>query len=392
MLVLGRSVVVALVPTRDGDDTEAVDGVPREPCPVVEAGLPERGPGHAGTRLIVGIDEAGYGPRLGPLCVAACGLVVPASVDPGEPVWALLAPVVARSRAGVDELTVPIADSKQLKLASDTVRRHPLVFLERGVLTWARLTIDAEIDDDASLIGHLGAGEGLFSVPSEHRAHRCPWYAGEPAPMPIAHTHDQLAVIRARLSRALDHAHLRPAGLWCEAASEAVFNAMVAELGPKSRVAFRLVGRLLRRAWAMTPSGSGGAPTLVVVDRQGGRTKYASALAGALPDTAIETLDESGEVSAYLVRDPPGDDRAMRIEFRVRAESSSLPVALASMTAKFVRELAMLRFNRWWSAKVEGLKPTAGYATDAGRWLGDVSAALGGHFDDGTRAHLVRRA
>ena len=45
-----------------------------------------------------------------------------------------------------------------------------------------------------------------------------------------------------------------------------------------------------------------------------------------------------------------------------------LPTALASMTAKYLRELSMRAFNEFWCARVPGLRPTAGYPGDAPRF------------------------
>jgi len=51
-------------------------------------------------------------------------------------------------------------------------------------------------------------------------------------------------------------------------------------------------------------------------------------------------------------------------------------VALGSMLAKYVRELAMTAFNRLWSDRCPGLRPTAGYPVDAARWRRDAAAAI----------------
>jgi hypothetical protein len=51
-------------------------------------------------------------------------------------------------------------------------------------------------------------------------------------------------------------------------------------------------------------------------------------------------------------------------------------VALASMTAKYVRELAMHAFNTFWSERVPGLAATAGYPVDAKRWLAEAADAV----------------
>ena len=42
------------------------------------------------------------------------------------------------------------------------------------------------------------------------------------------------------------------------------------------------------------------------------------------------------------------------------------------MTAKYVRELVMGRFNRYWNNLMPELKPTAGYREDGARWLRDA--------------------
>jgi hypothetical protein len=58
------------------------------------------------------------------------------------------------------------------------------------------------------------------------------------------------------------------------------------------------------------------------------------------------------------------------------------------MLAKYVRELAMARFNRHWCSRLPDLKPTAGYRGDGWRWLRDASPVITRE----ERAALVRIA
>ena len=44
------------------------------------------------------------------------------------------------------------------------------------------------------------------------------------------------------------------------------------------------------------------------------------------------------------------------------------------MTAKYVRELHMVLFNRWWRQHDPELKRTAGYVQDARRFLADTKS------------------
>jgi hypothetical protein len=46
------------------------------------------------------------------------------------------------------------------------------------------------------------------------------------------------------------------------------------------------------------------------------------------------------------------------------------------MAAKYVRELSMQAFNSFWADRLPGLRPTAGYPTDALRWRHDAAAAI----------------
>ena len=52
-----------------------------------------------------------------------------------------------------------------------------------------------------------------------------------------------------------------------------------------------------------------------------------------------------------------------------------LPVALASMVSKYVREVSMKSFNEFWRRQLPELKPTAGYPQDAKRFRADVDFA-----------------
>jgi len=84
-------------------------------------------------------------------------------------------------------------------------------------------------------------------------------------------------------------------------------------------------------------------------------------------------LAETSTASRYaLCR----DDATWELTFTVGADARHLPVALASMLAKYVREVLMEAFNAYWRAAAPSLRPTAGYYTDAQRFLGDIAALL----------------
>src|SRR5262245_61176600 len=88
--------------------------------------------------VMAGIDEAGYGPLLGPLCVGMSVVRLESwnEGDPAPNLWKMLAPRVSRKPR--KNGAIAINDSKQLKLPNDSTAAHPLTHLERAVLTCMR--------------------------------------------------------------------------------------------------------------------------------------------------------------------------------------------------------------------------------------------------------------
>lgn len=106
--------------------------------------------------VMVGIDEAGYGPLLGPLCIGMAALRLE-DWKPGDPapdLWKTLGGSVCRKPG--DKLgRVAVEDSKKLKLPNDSKNRHPLTHLERGVHAFLRC-LGRRPQTDAEVIECLG--------------------------------------------------------------------------------------------------------------------------------------------------------------------------------------------------------------------------------------------
>jgi len=333
--------------------------------------------------LYAGIDEAGYGPTLGPLCIGAAIFAVEA--DPGSDppdLWKTLRSAVCRASARSNGAKVAVDDSKRLKRQGsfdDRSFAHSVELLERGVLSFLHAS-GAEHHDDAALLEAL---RGRVATGPE-------WYrASAPLPLPVASDGAALRLTGGRLARVCASTAVTVRALRCVVLDERVFNARLARTGSKAAVSGGVVSAMLGRLWSMLARSEADREAVVAVDRQGGRTRYEAMLRRRLPDAAIRVVEESPDRSAYeATADGPTGPRRMRVSFQVECERSHLPVALASMTAKYARELMMRRFNAYWGARIAELKPTAGYATDARRWLRDASP----HLSEAERADLVRRA
>ncbi len=173
-----------------------------------------------------------------------------------------------------------------------------------------------------------------------------------------------------------------PSQAWCITSIRSVvvgprrFNAGLEHHGIKSAVHFDAFARLLEPLWVLAADG---VPTLVKSDKHGGRHYYMPGLARCIPDAWIDRGPEGPESSSYTVR-----DRRRRLELRVtpRADADDGLVALASIVSKMVREIWMDIFNAYWQARIPGLRPTAGYYTDALRFRNEIEAAPGVELPD----------
>ncbi len=304
--------------------------------------------------ILIGIDEAGFGPLLGPLVVSATAFRRPQD-RVGECLWATLAESCTRSTARAGHRLV-VGDSKQVYSSA-----LGLAGLERAALTMLRTA-------DRTPETWRGFVEAVAPAMTPQLA-RYPWYAATDFPLPVDAATGQVSLTANAIARALRMQESAFLGAFAEPLLEGDYNDLVRRTGNKSTVLMNCVMKLIHRATETWPD----EPIFVQVDRLGGRSRYREALMTALPDWELSILEESDNCSAYQLIT---GRRACRIEFRVDGDAESFPVALASMFSKYLRELCMKSLNDWWSGRVQGLSPTAGYYTDARRWLGDADAAI----------------
>ena len=297
----------------------------------------------------VGIDEAGYGPNLGPLVMAA---VIAETVEDREPdVWADLAATVSRARGPSDRLWVD--DSKAILKAGK-----------------GRDRLDAAAMATLLAAGHMppstlsrwlaAVGAGTFDD-----IELSPWLDpddGDP-PCPLLGS--------SRGSR-LECDRWRIVAVRAVVVGPARFNADLAATGSKADAHFRAFARLLAPIWAESAT-----PTRARCDKHGGRHFYLGPLSGAFPDAWIDRGEEGPERSVYSMRT---EGKRLDLEFRPRADSADGLVALASIAAKSLREAWMDRFNAFWRRRIPGLRPTAGYPVDAARFrlaIEPIATAMG---------------
>lgn len=326
------------------------------------------------TALMLGLDEAGYGPFLGPLCVGAAVFRAPLdSDDKPACLWKALKAAVCRSpkESTPRRPRIAVNDSKALKRhAKPGPQAHAaaLADLELGVLTFASLLQGEPVIDDRSLFDRLGCACLRDDA------------ATDPRPVPLNHDATIISLRSRSIHAAAENAGVALIRYRVGALDADRFNAECDRHGSKAAVAAGLALARLRDQWGLlldadseddAPAG----PRLgyAFLDRQGGRTDYTAFLQAIDPDARLRVVRESPAQCAYTLTD---DQRELRIIVEVEADSKRFPVALASMAAKYTRDLAMLRFNERFMREFPDLKPTQGYGVDGRRWISDAAHFL----------------
>lgn len=304
--------------------------------------------------IVAGIDEAGYGPVLGPLVVSGVAFRVPDDhVD--RCLWDTLR-ASCSARPGRDRRRLVVADSKVLHKS-----RGSLGSLERAALVMLTAA-GYQPSTWRGLLDHVAPG-------AEQQLDKYPWYRGTDLNLPHSADVGDLTTQATPLRRDLTDHGVVLHGVFCEPLAAGHFNRLVQGTRNKAVVSLGLVLRIVERI----NRSARGQRVCLFIDRQGGRTRYRDPLMTSLPDYSLEILEESETRSSYRMH---RSSTACEIVFVTKAESRHFPVALASVYSKYLRELYMHVFNAYWSTKLPGLRPTAGYYTDGHRWLREAATEI----------------
>jgi hypothetical protein len=309
--------------------------------------FPSRAERRRGVGVIIGMDEAGYGPNLGPLVVTTTVWEVPGA--PHETTfWPEFAGLIEQ-HAPAGHTHLQIADSKVVHNASRGVAA-----LEMGVL--AALGMGAELP--ATLCG-LWDRVGL----SPARDGDCePWFAGHDLPLPHSAELERIRHFAERWSERCAQHGIRLRQIKSDIVLTRRFNAAIRQHDSKGVALSRISLNLLGEVWqADSPEA-----TLIIADKHGGRNRYDELLQEIAGEQFIFRREEGPQRSTYRIG-------AAEIHFQTRAEAH-LPVALASMVCKYLRELTMILFNDFWQSHLPELRPTKGYPVDARRFRREIAA------------------
>ena len=277
--------------------------------------------------LVMGVDENGMGPRLGPLVATQLSLEIPR---------------YARAALCERGLRLGLTDSKKTggfsKMAFAESVAIGLVRAATGES--APLTSDAFLERVAPGVrAELGG-----RCPDRSTSEQCwgvdlclPAFGGDPA------FGDEL--IRKLVGRS----SLRIVNVQSQIACAGMLNAKLAAGKNKLDVDLELFEALIQSVHRRH-----GAPSLVVCGMIGGIRDYASRFSRFSTDDVRPLAGRRGQRRYWI-------DSLGEVRFEVNADARHLPVALASIVGKYVRELSMRRIGEFYRRFDPDLRFASGY-------------------------------
>jgi len=190
------------------------------------------------------------------------------------------------------------------------------------------------------------------------------WHTAIKRALPLAATKGELVSACRQWQSAQSASRCEPVDIRSLILFPEAWNAGLERTGNKATLLSQSTMQLLHEMLGRCD----GTELLVRCDKHGGRRRYAAYIWEVLPEGLVETLSEGAVASRYRVRT---GKRRMEIGF-FRGGERFLPVALASMVSKYLREVSMNVFNEFWLRHLPGLRPTAGYPEDARRFRRQV--------------------
>ena len=307
--------------------------------------------------LLIGTDEAGYGPTLGPLVITATKWQC---AQQDLDLYRCFTDVVTNSPKVANAKGAPsrilIADSKVASRSSDVGSLElPVLVLMHAVYG----KIPSTLPELVALV-MPNASKDFFQCNF--------WLENVELNLPLSTSKcepEKILEMSNRFKKARCKKEAKLSGIRSAILLPIEFNAGVIKYGNKANL-------LSERTLGLISDFISGSEENVTIDcdKHGGRNYYGPLISKILTDQPVTPLVESPSQSAYYwVQD--GHPRDIR--FTPKGEEQ-LPVALASMVSKYLREVFMLAWNDFWKTYLPEVKPTKGYPQDAKRFLAEIQS------------------
>lgn len=304
--------------------------------------------------FLIGTDEAGYGPNLGPLTVTG---TLWESPDTSTDLYSALEASIRQQSKGDG---IFVADSKKV-YSSGSIKA-----LETSVLSLVYALHQRLPTSWFDLVEMICSPDSVKQLPNQV------WLSKKSLQesskdnfkFPLKADPDRIKELGQNFLVNCENAGVQLLALECVPVFPPQFNSQIEKLGNKATLLSSETLQIVSRLMTQTDD-----DLEIGCDKHGGRSKYGALIQQFLTDEFVMVGAESLEISDYSFRER---DRDVVIRFQAKGESF-LPTALASMVSKYLREIFMGLWNEFWKLKIPDIKPTKGYPVDAKRFKSEIA-------------------
>ena len=297
---------------------------------------------------LIGTDEAGYGPNLGPLTVTGTLWEVG---DVSTDLYRVFPQSIRQTPKGEG---IFIADSKRV-YSSGSIGQ-----LELSVLSLIFSMTGRIASNWHELLEMICPSQYIELIPDQT------WLAGRELELPLQSDPEQIKRCGQAFRDEAAKASVELLEIQCVPIFPPQFNSQVEALGNKATLLSSETLKIVERLMSKTDD-----DLEICCDKHGGRSKYAGLIQQFLTDEFVMIGNESLQESDYSFRQ---SDRDVVVRFQAKGESF-MPTALSSLVSKYLREVIMRLWNEFWQLQIPGIKPTKGYPVDAKRFKSDIASA-----------------
>lgn len=284
--------------------------------------------------VFTGIDEAGLGPVLGPLCYGLVSFVIP---EEEVSDWR------KRLKSLIQDQNLALDDSKKIFQGSGKIGKLEKAAADvLGFLSVGKETLQIQnlfLNTALNLKGNWGNYPLYKNVLSTN--------------LPEKTKIDMSEMPAWKIKMAVTSCF------------EGEMNEMFDKGINKSSLSLLKIGSLIESVMSVHPREN----ITFSIDKQGGRQFYSNFLSDILPFEPIEIIRETPESSEYLIE---RKDQNLLFGFYKNGDSLYEEISMASILAKWLRETYMNSFNSYWLTYNSKIQPTAGYPEDGKRFIKEM--------------------
>lgn len=300
--------------------------------------------------LVVGMDEVGYGPLLGPLVISS---VVAHMENPDCDLWKECSRAVKKDKEPKRSRKLTVCDSKKLFSQQAGIKS-----LEATALPFI-------------LMQNKVAMPTYTSILQKHSLDNMAWYPwyNKDIPLPLELDVNSISQKVVMLKETFDGKGIQIVDVKFIFLEPSQFNIGINTTGNKAVLLFSQTSKLIKAILSSHADND----VIFHIGKQGGKDFYLADIVKEFSQAGVMARREGESHSEYTLQFA---QRRVTLNFLVDAEDKHFLIALASIIGKYIRELSMKLFNQYWCGVVEGLRPTAGYGKDARRFVEEIKPWL----------------